>query len=303
MSSNNTRQGLLLAISAYVLWAIAPIYFKFLDHVEPMVILSHRIFWSFMLTVVIIFCVRQWPKVWEALKSKTVMTALMVSTLLIGANWGIFIWAVNSGNMLSASLGYYINPLLNILLGVLFFHERLNSRQLFATLLCVAAVGYEIWSFGEIPWVAVALASSFALYGLVRKKIAIDSFTGMALETGFLLPFALGYLFFTQGPWFGLDLNGLALNATLFFAGPVTMLPLLCFAAAANRISMRSLGFLQYIGPSGMFVLAIFVYGEAFDVNKLVTFVIIWSALIILVWDGVRMQKNTRIAKNLSLAK
>lgn len=286
--AHQTRQGVLFALTAYSLWAIAPVYFKSIQSIPALEILSHRVLWSLLLTLVIIGVLKHGRRLIHALRDRRHLIYLLISTILIAANWGVFIWAVNSDQLLSASLGYYINPLFNIILGMLFFSERLNRSQSIAAFLCVSAVTLEIVNFGQVPWVALVLAGTFAFYALVRKKLGVDSFTGMALETGLLAPFALGYLLLNEAPTTDLLTDDWRTNFLLFLAGPVTMIPLLCFAAAANRISMTALGFFQYIGPSGMFLLAIFIYGEPLVPAKLLTFVIIWSALALLVWDSAR---------------
>jgi chloramphenicol-sensitive protein RarD len=284
----STRQGVMLAISAYGLWAIAPVYFKWIDNIDPFEILSHRVIWSLLLTMIILFFRNDVIKLFTTLLNSKTRRLLLISTLLIGANWGIFIWAINSDQMLSASLGYYINPLVNILLGMVFFAEKLDRAKKIAALLCLVAVGFEIIQFGSIPWIALVLATSFGLYGLVRKKLNVDSFIGMAMETLLLLPLAIGYLWYYATVRPESFQHELPTYFQLFLAGPVTMIPLLCFAAAANRISLSSLGFFQYIGPTGMFLLAVFVYGEALPPSKLITFGIIWTALAILVWDNLK---------------
>lgn len=286
---SSSQQGVLLALSAYGLWAVAPIYFKWIDHIAPLTILSHRVIWSFLLTLLILSVSKKLNLTWQTLNNKKHLFLLSVSTLLIGANWGIFIWAVNSNNMLSASLGYYINPLINILLGMLFFAEKLDRVKKIAAGLCLVAVAFEIIQFGAIPWIALILATTFALYGLVRKKLAIDSFVGMGLETALLIPFAIGYLVWANlsQPFNVNDLFTAELGQ-LFFAGPVTMVPLLCFAAAANRVSLTALGFFQYIGPTGMLLLAVVVYQEPLAPAKLITFGLIWLALALLVWQNAK---------------
>lgn len=286
--NSTTRSGVLFALTAYTLWAIAPVYFKQLGHIPALEILSHRVLWSFLLTLFIILALRKRQALMVALKSKRTRRYLLLTTVLIGANWGVFIWAVNANRMLDASLGYYINPLINILLGMLYFAERLDRPQKIAAILCLVAVAVEIINFGKLPWIALFLATSFALYGLFRKKLGADSFVGMALETGLMIPLALMYFSLTTSETASLLDNSATLNGLLFLAGPVTMVPLLCFAAAANRISMTALGFFQYIGPSGMFLLAVFVYGEPLSAAKLTTFAIIWVALAILVWNSAR---------------
>ncbi|NVK44649.1 MAG: EamA family transporter RarD [Oceanospirillaceae bacterium] len=293
------KSGALLAITAYSLWGIAPVYFKLLQSVPATEILAHRVLWSFVLTLGLIVLLRRRDELMATLRSRRALLALLASTTLIGVNWGIFIWAVNHNYMLSASLGYYINPLINILLGMLFFRERLDRVRTIAALLCVAAVLFELVQFGRLPWIALALATTFGLYGLVRKKIGVSSFTGMALETGIMLPLAAAYLLLINSPTSDLASNPAWINLLLFAAGPVTMVPLMCFAAAANRISLTALGFFQYIGPSGMFLLAVFVYDEPLSPGKLVTFGLIWSALALLTFDSLLKLRRAPVVPTL----
>ena len=280
------KQGVILALAAYGLWAIAPIYFKWIKHIGAFEILAHRVLWSLLLTLIIILFTKRLPALVAALLSRKIRIYLFASTCLIGINWGIFIWAVNSNHLLSASLGYYINPLVNIFLGMIFFAERLGRVQKLAALLCIGAVSFEIWQFGKLPWIALILAVSFGLYGLVRKKLAVDSFVGMALETGLLLPLAVGYLLLSGTNSLTFDNASVLSLGQLFLAGPITMIPLLCFAAAANRISLTALGFFQYLGPTGMLLLAVYVYGEPLTPEKLTTFTIIWFALALLIGEN-----------------
>ncbi|MCP8688051.1 EamA family transporter RarD [Marinobacterium sedimentorum] len=291
----NTRKGVIYALTAYTLWAIAPVYFKQMQHIAAPEILAHRIVWSFVLTLGLIALFNKRDLLIATLRNGRARWALLASTTLIALNWGVFIWAVNNNYMLSASLGYYINPLINILLGMLFFRERLDRVSTLAAGLCVAAVVFELVQFGSLPWIALVLACSFAFYGLVRKKLGVDSFTGMALETGLLLPVAMGYLLFTTSPTSDLTANPAWTNLLLFAAGPITMVPLMCFAAAANRISLTALGFFQYIGPTGMFLLAVFVYDEPLSPEKLVTFGLIWTALAILTFDSLYKLRRRRL--------
>ncbi|MDN3650183.1 EamA family transporter RarD [Reinekea marina] len=291
---SHQNQGVIFALVAYTFWAFAPIYFKLIDQVPATEILTHRVIWSLLITLIIIALTNRKAALLEALKSSKTRKYLLLTTLLIGGNWGVFIWSVNDNRMLDASLGYYINPLINIILGMLFFAERLDRPQIIAAALCVIAVGFELIQFGKVPWVALFLATSFALYGFFRKKLGVDSFVGMALETGLLLPIFAVYFLWMPHTTLNLTENSTSLNALLVLAGPVTMIPLLCFAAAANRISLSALGFFQYIGPSGMFLLAVFVYDEPFSTEKLITFSIIWSALAILIWDNILKVKHRR---------
>lgn len=290
-----TKSGILYGISAYLLWAVAPLYFKTIDHIPALDILSHRILWSFVVVIVLMTLLRKWQDVRRTLNKK-VLAAIFISAILIATNWGTYIYAVNSQQLLSASLGYYINPLVSIVLGMIFFKDRLDRPKQWAAWLCLFAVVFEVIQFGRLPWIALTLALSFGLYGLVRKKIALDSFTGMTLETAILLPYAL-----VQLHWFGADIGFLqsgewGASLLLMASGPVTMVPLMCFAAAANRVSLVTLGFFQYIGPSAMFMLAVFLYDEPFTPAKLVTFGLIWAALAILVLSSIKQLRKQRYA-------
>lgn len=290
-----TKSGILYGLSAYLLWAIAPMYFKTIDHVPALDILSHRILWSFIVVIVLMTAMGKWQDVRCALNKK-VLGAIFISAMLIALNWGTFIYAINSQQLLSASLGYYINPLVSIVLGMFFFKDRLDRPKQWAAGLCLIAVMFEIVQFGRLPWIALTLALSFGLYGLVRKKIALDSFTGMTLETAILLPYA-----FIQLYWFGAEFGFMqagewSSSLLLMAAGPVTMVPLMCFAAAANRVSLVTLGFFQYIGPSAMFLLAVFLYDEPFSQAKLITFGLIWAALVILIIHSLKQVRKQRQA-------
>lgn len=291
----SSRSGIFYALTAFTLWAIAPIYFKEMSFVPATEILAHRVIWSCILVLVLIVILRYTEALKTVLQSRKVLLAMLGSTLLIGLNWGTFIWAVQNNKMLSASLGYYINPLISILLGVIFFKETLDRVKKAAVALCFCAVVFEVIQFGSLPWIALILAISFGFYGLIRKKIAVDSFTGMAIETAFMLPIALIYLVLSTSPTANMFDNSATINWLLFAAGPVTMVPLMCFAAAANRVSMVTLGFFQYIGPTGMFFLAVFLYDEPLSPEKLTTFVLIWSALAMLIFDSVRRLRHSKI--------
>jgi chloramphenicol-sensitive protein RarD len=293
---SSSRSGIFYALTAFTLWAIAPIYFKEMSFVPATEILAHRVIWSCLIVLVLIILLRYTNALKTVLRSPKTLMAMLVSTILIGVNWGTFIWAIQNNQMLSASLGYYINPLISILLGVIFFKEKLDRVRKAAVVLGFCAVVFEVIQFGSLPWVALSLAITFGFYGLVRKKVAVDSFTGMAIETAILLPFALLYLMMSDSPTANIFENNASVNWLLFAAGPVTMVPLMCFAAAANRVSLVTLGFFQYIGPTGMFFLAVFLYDEPLSVEKLTTFVLIWSALAMLIVDSIRrLRKNKKI--------
>ncbi|BBM63393.1 chloramphenicol resistance permease RarD [Vibrio alfacsensis] len=291
------KQGVLLAIGAYTMWGIAPIYFKSIADVSPLEILSHRVIWSFFLLAALLHFGRRWRSVYSVIKDKTKVTYLLFSSVLIGANWLIFIWAVNTNHMLDASLGYYINPLINVLLGMVFLGERLRKLQWFAVTLAACGVLVQLFVFGSVPIVAIALAMSFGFYGLLRKKVSLDAQTGLFIETAVLLPAAFIYLLFIANtPTSNMLDNPWQINSLLIAAGVITTLPLLCFTGAATRLKLSTLGFFQYIGPSLMFLLAVLIYGEPFSADKAITFAFIWGALAVFSFDGLSNNRKSRKA-------
>ncbi|WP_199437246.1 EamA family transporter RarD [Vibrio owensii] len=292
-----SRQGVLLAIGAYTMWGIAPIYFKSIAEVSPLEILSHRVIWSFFLLAALLHFGRHWRSVRDIIKNKTKMMFLVSTAILVGANWLIFIWAVNSNHMLDASLGYYINPLINVLLGMVFLGERLRKLQWFAVVLAACGVLVQLIVFGSVPVVAIALAMSFGFYGLLRKKVSVEAQTGLFIETLVMLPAAAIYLLFiASSPTSNMLDNPMQLNTLLIAAGVITTLPLLCFTGAATRLKLSTLGFFQYIGPSLMFLLAVLIYGESFTSDKAITFAFIWGALVVFSFDGLRNNRKSRKA-------
>ena len=291
------RQGILLAIGAYTMWGIAPMYFKSIAQVSPLEILSHRVIWSFFLLAALLHFGRHWRSVYHIAKDKTKIAYLIASSMLIGGNWLIFIWAVNSNHMLDASLGYYINPLINVLLGMVFLGERLRKLQWFAVVLAACGVLVQLIVFGSVPVVAIALAMSFGFYGLLRKKVSVEAQTGLFIETLVMLPAAAIYLLFiASSPTSNMLDNPMQLNTLLIAAGVITTLPLLCFTGAATRLKLSTLGFFQYIGPSLMFLLAVLIYGEPFTSDKAITFAFIWGALVVFSFDGLRNNRKSHKA-------
>ncbi|MCE0493717.1 EamA family transporter RarD [Vibrio salinus] len=287
------QKGVIFALAAYLLWGIAPIYFKQLTLVSPFEILSHRVVWSFVLLSLLIHISRQWGLIRQLFRSGKTIALLCITSLLVGSNWLIFIWAISNNHMLDASLGYFINPIINVILGLVFLQERLRKMQWLAVTLAMAGVAVQLFVFGSIPFVAIALALSFGFYGLLRKKIAVDAVTGLFIETLVLFPVAAIYLTgFANSPTSNLANNSLWLDFLLFSAGIVTTIPLLCFAGAAKRLRLSTLGFFQYIGPSIMFLLAVIVYGETFSTDKAITFTFIWGALIIFSLDGLKNRRS-----------
>ncbi|WP_375056489.1 EamA family transporter RarD [Zobellella sp. DQSA1] len=293
MEKDHAAQGALFALGAYFLWGIAPLYFKQLIAVPALEVLTHRVIWSFLLLLALISALGYWPRVRAILRTPRQLLLLGLSSVTIGLNWLVFIWAVNNDHMLDASLGYYINPLFNIVLAMLFLGERFRTMQWLAVGLASLGVAIQILVFGSLPWVALVLACSFGCYGLIRKKVPVDPFTGLMLETLVLLPAAALYLWgFADTTTSHLGENPLSLNLWLISAGIVTTAPLLLFAGAARRLRLSTLGFFQYLGPSLMFLLAVLLYNEPFTQDKLITFALIWTALVIYTLDGLRQRRR-----------
>ena len=294
MNDKSVKAGVMFALAAYSMWGVAPMYFKLLVEVPAAEFLVHRIVWSVVVLVALVMVAGHMPKVVAALKDKRVLQILLLSGLLLGVNWLLFIWAVNNDHLLDASLGYYINPLLNVFLGRIFLQERLRHLQKFAVGLALLGVSILVLSYGQVPWIALVLAGTFGIYGLLRKQVAVDSMPGLLIESVMMLPLALIYWVWFAGEASNMLTNDWTFNLTLVAAGVVTTAPLLCFTAAARRIMYSTLGFFQYIGPSIMFLLAVFLYGEPLDEARLITFAFVWSALILFSYDSFRQYRVNR---------
>ncbi|WP_409526482.1 EamA family transporter RarD [Nitrincola sp. MINF-07-Sa-05] len=290
------KQGIWFALGAYIMWGIAPLYFHQVSFVPPMEVLSHRVVWSCVLVILLILVLGKWRQTRDVLKQPRSVKFLLLSSALIGLNWLVFIWAINNGKLLDASLGYFINPLISVALGMLFFKEKLRRLQILAVSMAAIGVLIQLILFGELPWVALVLAFTFAFYGMVRKKVGVDSLTGLGVETFLLLPLAVIYLTISNSPTSNLMQNTTDINLWLAASGLVTTLPLLCFAAAANRLPLSVMGFFQYISPSMLFLMAILVFGEPFEIYKLITFAFIWLALACFVFDAWYNQRSTPLA-------
>ena len=287
MDTQQTRQGILCALCAYFIWGIAPAYFKLLQQVAPGEIMTHRVIWSTLFMLGLISLSRGWRRVRTVIQQPKKVLLLAVSATLVGGNWLLFIWAVNNHHMLEASLGYFINPLLNVVIGMLFLGERFRRMQWLAVALAACGVLVQLWQFGSLPVIALGLALSFSLYGLVRKKIAVDAQSGMLIETLWLFPLASIYLFgIADSNTSHLSHNAASLNLLLIAAGVVTTIPLMLFTAAATRLRLSTLGFFQYLGPTLMFLLAVLFYGEVMTADKAITFGFIWLALALFIIDA-----------------
>lgn len=287
-----TREGITAALAAYLMWGFMPIFFKLVESVEPMEILAHRVLWAVPFGALILLARRQWPEVKRAFTHRSMLGWLTVSTLFIAINWFVFIWAIQEERIFEASLGYYINPLMNMLAGVWIFRERLRRFQLVAVALAATGVLILTVSVGVIPWVALILALSFSIYSVVRKRVVIGGMPGLFVETTILLPFALTWLLYlsaTSGMAFAH--GDPALSFWLLMAGPLTALPLLFFALAARRLALSTIGFMQFLAPTLQFATGVY-YGETLTTAHLICFGFIWSAVAFFILDALITAKK-----------
>lgn len=288
-----SQQGSVLAIAAFAFWGAFPFYFKLIAHISPLEVLANRIVWSAVCLFFLLFILKKyWHVLVGVFLHKTYLLYLTASTLLIATNWGVYIWSVDTNQLFEASLGYYINPLFNVFLGFVLLKEVLNRTQWFAVALAAIGVGIQIVALGKIPWIALTLAISFGLYGFIHKKIAVDVIPGLFVEVLLLLPVALIYLSVlmlgSESAVVGPTSWSIPDWLLLLLAGPVTIIPLLLFTAAAKRITYSALGFFQYITPTTLFLLALFFYQEPFALTTLLTFILIWIALAVLSFDVIK---------------
>jgi chloramphenicol-sensitive protein RarD len=279
--------GLLYGVAAYGWWGLMPLYFKAVRDVPGKQLLAHRIVWSLVLLALVLTIWRRWPDFRRCLQSPRTFRLLVLSAVLVAGNWYVYIYGVENDQIIDTSLGYFINPLLSVLLGMLFFRERLRSLQCLAVTLAAVGVAYHIYVLQVIPWIALVLATSFALYGLIRKVTPVDGLLGVAGETLVLVPVAVGYLVWEQLRGHGIIGRGWRIDGLVLLSGVVTTVPLLCFGQAARRLPLSTLGFLQYLAPSMQLSLAVWVYGESFR-DHAVSFGLIWTGLLIFTIDSLR---------------
>ena len=280
------NSGILYALATYILWGLFPIYWKQLHHISAAQLIGHRIIWAFIMLMLVIISTRQWGKLRAKLNAPT-LKAHGIAALLLGINWLTYVWAVNNGYIVESSLGYFINPLFSVLLGMIFLKEKLRPAQWIPLGLATVGVLYLTFAYGRLPWIALVLAVTFGFYGLLKKKSSLGSLHGLTLETGIMLLPALGYLLFKiiQGQGVFVQINPTT-DLLLIGAGAVTAIPLLLFAKAAQRISLTMIGLMQYIAPTGQFLLGVLLYKEKFTSSQAIGFGIIWFALIIFWFEG-----------------
>jgi chloramphenicol-sensitive protein RarD len=297
VGAEDRARGTAYGFSAYVLWGILPLYWTLLRPSPALEILAHRFAESLVLLLIITAIRGRWSVLRGIMRDSRAALLLLAAALLVSVNWGIFIWAVNTGNVVEASLGYFINPLVSMVLGILVFRERLRSLQWAAFAIAAVAVVFLATTYGRLPWISLVLAGTFALYGMVKKLANVEAIASLTVETAYLTPIAVGYLV-----W--LEMRGLATfphegagHATLMLmTGVATAIPLLLFGAAAIRIPLSTLGVLQYVGPSLQFLIGVYIGNEAMPPERLLGFSIVWFALALFTWDALRNARANRRA-------
>ena len=295
MQWHERRLGLAAGLSAFSIWGLAPIYFKLVATVRPDEIIAHRVLWSVVLLGIVLLLRKRRAVLAHVKVNARVLLALAATSILIAFNWLIFVHAVNTDRVLSTSLGYFINPLMSVVLGLLVFRERLIPAQTLAVLIAAAGTGYLTWRIGQLPWIALSLASTFALYSVIRKLLDVGPMVGLFWETLLVSPLALGWLWWLQGQGelsFALDEPARAL--LLVGTGALTVAPLLLFAAGVRRLPLSTIGLMQYLAPSLTFVLAVFIYGEAFTMHHAITFGLVWLALALFFWASWHRHRSLR---------
>lgn len=289
--------GLIYAFAAYTWWGFIPIFWKQLGHIDSVEIVMHRMVWACVLVTLLIVISRQWREFKPLLSQAKLVFKLFIASVLVSINWAVFIWAVNTGHLVETSLGYFMNPLISVALGVVIFGEALRRGQLVALSIAAISVIYLVLSYGVFPWISLVLAVTFALYGAVKKSVSVPATHGLAIETMCLLIPAAVYLLYIESRGSGQFLALPSNTWLLVLGGLFTLVPLVLFAAAAKRISMTALGMTQYIGPSLQLLIGVFMYGESFGSQKMIAFGLIWLALGIYSMDQLRHQNGLRRAR------
>lgn len=288
-----TQKGFILALATFIMWGVFPIFFKFIEGIAATEVLAHRIIWSALILLVILIITKRLNSVKRIAKIKKVTLTLAITGALIASNWGVFIYAINQNEILATSLGYFINPLFSILLGAIILKEELSPALKLSIFIVFIAIGVQIYAIGNLPLISIILPLSFALYGLLRKRLGVRTFEGLFIETIILTPFALLYLLYlaiNNNSEFGINFNGIM----LFLSGFVTILPLLTFNASTKYLKLSTIGFLQYISPTLSMIIAVFIYNETLDFYKIISFALIWISLAIATISNLRRKNGTK---------
>ena len=288
-----TQKGFILALATFIMWGVFPVFFKFIQGISATEVLAHRIIWSSVILFIVLIVTKKLTSLKRIAKIKKVILTLAITGILIASNWGIFIYAINQNEILATSLGYFINPLFSILLGSIILKEELSWALKLSIFIVFIAISIQIYALGKLPFISIMLPLSFALYGLLRKRLGVRTFEGLFIETMILSPFALIYLIYlslVSNSEFGLNFNGIM----LFLSGFITILPLLTFNASTKYLKLSTIGFLQYISPTLSMLIAVFVYNETLDLYKITSFVLIWISLAIAAISNLRRKNVTK---------
>ena len=288
-----TQKGFILALATFIMWGVFPVFFKFIQGISATEVLAHRIIWSSVILFIVLIVTKKLTSLKRIAKIKKVILTLAITGILIASNWGIFIYAINQNEILATSLGYFINPLFSILLGAIILKEELSWALKLSIFIVFIAIGVQIYALGKLPFISIMLPLSFALYGLLRKRLGVRTFEGLFIETMILSPFALIYLIYlslVSNSEFALNFNGIM----LFLSGFITILPLLTFNASTKYLKLSTIGFLQYISPTLSMLIAVFVYNETLDLYKIISFMLIWISLAIAAISNLRRKNVTK---------
>jgi len=288
------NKGVLFALAAYILWGFFPLYFKAIQQVSALQILAHRIAWGFVFTLAVVLMLRQWKEFRASIFNRRTFLIYAGASVVLGINWFTYVWAVITNHVVESSLGYFINPIVSVLLGVIFLRERLRTFQWVAIAMVTAGVVYLTITFGQLPWISLVLAVTFGFYGLLKKIAPLGALHGITLETAVLTIPSLAYLFIVNANGTGTFGHSTPLlDFLLVLSGPVTAIPLLLFATGARRIPLTTIGLLQYIAPTLQFLLGVLVFHEPFDQSRLIGFMIIWLALVLFSVENLLARRRT----------
>ncbi len=291
------QKGLIYIISVYTIWGMLPAFWKLMDNINSFTILAHRIIWSFVLISILVWILYKPKDLWAPLKDKKNLLYFMGASIVITINWGTYIWAIVTNHLIETSMGYYINPLVTILLSMIIFKEKMNTLKKISIALAFTGVFIMILGYHKVPVLALTIAFSFASYGVIKKKMNVNSLMGLFYETAFILPIALSYVIYLEatgeGYFISLDIKEMLL---LIGSGAATSIPLLLFASATKRINFSMVGFMQYIAPTITLIMGVFIYSEHFDKSHWVTFGFIWAALAVYTVSNIMDRKRKEVA-------
>jgi len=302
-AAHEAKLGGISAISAYILWGVFPLYFKLVGDTNVYTIIAHRVVWSALFVALFLLALNRLKEIAPVFRSRKSMGSLALSTITITINWTLFVWAIDNNQVLAVSFGYFINPLVNVLIGMVMLGERQNRLQAIAIGIALIAVAIQAFGLGGLPWISLALAFSFAFYGYFRKTVGVGAAPGLLIETMLLVPFAIGYLVLF-GPLQPLPIGegSLSMWTLLMLLGPITAVPLILFSIGARRLRLTTIGIFQYIAPSIQFVMAVWLFGEQLSQSRLFSFVLIWLSLAVFTYDSFSSNAKARKARKEKMA-